>query len=137
RIELELRVRTRGLYGAAVWISLLATLLFGVGFVFRLALSVHTRAEAAAAIVVVLPALFATYLWRPGEHPMVQRLVSGLRGMITAFAVLSFVAAAVLAVEVHTWFRLLVWIVAFVASTAMSSAIVYGYVCSRRHATEP
>jgi hypothetical protein len=135
-IELELRVGARGLYGAAVWISVLATLLFGVGFVFRLAFSVHTRAEPAAAIVIVLPALFATYLWRPGEHPLVQRLVSGLRVMITAFAVLSFIAAAVLAVEVHTWFRLLVWIVAFVLSTAMSSVIVYGYVRSRRFVTE-
>jgi hypothetical protein len=137
KIELELRVGPRGLYGAAVWISLLTTLLFGVGFVLRVAFAVHTRAEAAAAIVVVLPALFATYLWRPGEHPLVQRLVSGLRVMITAFAALSFVAAAVLAVEIHYWLRLLVWIIAFASSLAMGAIIVSGYLRSRRCVTEP
>ena len=97
----------------------------------------HTRAGAAAAIVVVLPALFASYLARPGEHPLVQRLVSGLRAMITALAALSFAAAAVLAVEVHFWFRLLVWIVAFLASATMSSVIVYGYWRSHQHVSEP
>lgn len=58
------------------------------------------RADAAATLVVALPTFFAPFVV-PGSHPLVRRMFKGLRGLVLASALLAFVSAATLALNLR------------------------------------
>jgi hypothetical protein len=98
---------------------------------------VHPSPDALTALVVILPAAFSVFLVRPGVHPVVLRLVTGLRAGILLSAVLSFVAAGTLAVTLSGRARLLIWSGLFAVSAAVWLVSVIAYiraVTAERHA---
>ena len=64
--------------------------------VVSLAASHDSRAAAAATLLILLPAVFATLLARPTEHAMASRLLHNLRLLVILSAGLAYIAAATL-----------------------------------------
>jgi hypothetical protein len=71
--------------------------------------SVHRSGDTAAAVVVALPSFFAPFVV-PGQHRLVRRMFKGLRGLVIASALISFAAAATLAVQLSTAATVHLWI---------------------------
>jgi len=133
-VEAHLRVRSTVVLQTLLISSLTSAILAtGVFLHWR---GIHPSPDALTALVVVLPAIFAAFLARPGEHPVVARLVTGLRVGILFSALLSFAAAGTLAVSFAGKVRLLAWLVLFAFSLLVTavSAVAYGQaVQAERH----
>jgi hypothetical protein len=121
-IDVRFRLRRSGLVVAAFLIGVLTTTVLASGWALH-DLHVGSSPDVAAALLVALPGLFATYLARPGEHRLVKRLVGGLRLLIVVLAALSYAAAGSLAMDVSTTFRAWVWETSCIASASATAII--------------
>jgi|SRR3984957_6450062 len=98
-VSVLMRVSVSG-YLRAAWIStMFAALILALGNVYleRLERAVQNRAEAAVALLLVVPSLVSAYLVRPGEHAIASKLLrylrygAGLCGLVTYFAAAALV----------------------------------------------
>ena len=105
-IDLRLALRP-GLLWPPFVISLATTGILAAGLALT-AEGVATRPEAAAAIIVVLPAVAAAYLV-PGEHHLVRRMYKALRLLVLCASGISFVAAATLALDLPHDVKVIWW----------------------------
>jgi len=83
-----------GLLRTAPWLAAITAALLLVGKGHLSQIEDHVGSGASAAILLVVPTLLATVIARAGEHPMVTRLLRGVRIALGAVGVGSFAAAA-------------------------------------------
>lgn len=91
-----MRVRRPGFLRGAPWIGAFTALVLSVAW-FLLP-DVASGGKEAAALILVVPSILATYLGRPGEHPITSEMLLGARILLLVAGFLSFVCAALLAV---------------------------------------
>jgi hypothetical protein len=85
----------------------------------------HTRLEASAALMLVLPGLVSSLWLRPGEHSLVSRLFRGTRTLLLASVVIMYLAAASVLVIGAVPNRLRVaWLLLAVLSLLPSGSLV-------------
>jgi hypothetical protein len=118
----DLTLTSSGIVMEAFLISLLTSAVLWIGLVLHWR-NIHARPDYAAIVLVALPGIFATYLARPGEHPLVHKLVAGLRVLIAASALLSFAAAGVLVLDLRSDVHLWSWFAFAIASSLITAVI--------------
>jgi hypothetical protein len=91
--------------------------------------SVGRSGNTSAAIVVALPSFFAPFAV-PGQHRLVRRMFKGLRAVVIGSAMLSFAAAATLAVNFSTATTEAVWIWLVVGSSALTGVATLAWLRS-------
>jgi hypothetical protein len=91
-LEVDLRSVRSGLLIAAVFTGLLVTAILAL-FTVK-ADNIVGHSETGAAILLLVPAVVAGFLVRPGEHAMAKMLLRGPRIMTTTLGVLPLIAAA-------------------------------------------
>jgi hypothetical protein len=97
-VVVDFDLARRGLSEAAFIISLVTTLMLFGGLAARLALGIRESSEAASAVIVAVPGIFATYVAGPGEHPLVRQFAFSKQVRILASAAISFLSAITLAI---------------------------------------
>jgi hypothetical protein len=95
-----------------------------------------SKATAAATLLVVLPAVFATLLVRPAEHAMASTLLSSGRTFVIISSALAYGAAATLVV-VSSGRTLRVWWAGFTAVAVLLSCLVALNYVSMLHRKSP
>ena len=150
-LDVNLRAPRHGLLVAAVMTGILVTAILGV-YAAR-AEEIIGQSDTGAAILLLVPALLAGLILRPGEHAMARVLLRGPRLMTTALGVLPLVAAAsivaspnqdrqgLIASLLHVpgtplpgWLPTLWWALAVVAAMLTVSL---GACCVRRPSRQP
>ena len=101
-------------------LTALTTATLGGGVVAHHFWSVHRSVDTAAAVVVALPSFFAPFVV-PGQHRLVRRMFKGLRGLVIVSALISFVAAATLAVHLSTPTTVHIWLALSCLSAVLTS----------------
>lgn len=115
---LDLRPSPTQLLRQAFLVAWLIAVVLGIGLVIRDAMGVHPRLDAASALVVGIPAIFAIFLVAPGEHRLAQRLVTGVRDRIWASAGIAFCGAAILTLDLGSGWRPALWLLLFGGASA-------------------
>ena len=96
-LQVGLRSAREGLLPAAAMTGALVTLLLGVYSVR--ADQIVGQSETGAAILLLVPAILAGFLVRPGEHAMARELLRGPRVMTTVLGLLPLIAAGTLVTD--------------------------------------
>ncbi|HEY2719279.1 MAG TPA: hypothetical protein VGI52_06580 [Solirubrobacteraceae bacterium] len=111
-VELEVGfvLRRDGFATAGALIALSTTLLLASGVALHLN-GIAPRTDAAGAVVVALPALYAPALTISSTHRLVRRIVGKVRALVLTSAALSFIAAASLAAGLEHHDRTWLWVV--------------------------
>jgi hypothetical protein len=112
----RLRPRRAGLIRAAALLGLLTAAILTAGAI-RVG-KVDNDAAASITLLVVVPALLAAYLARPGEHELASTILAGVRAVVVFIGLLAVVAAGSLviglgaAAERRLWWSLagLAWL---------------------------
>jgi len=91
-LNVSLRTPRHGLLTAALFTGLFVTSLLAI-YASR-AQEIIGQSDTGAAILLLVPALLAGFLVRPGEHAMTRVLLRGPRVMTTALGILPLIAAA-------------------------------------------
>jgi hypothetical protein len=144
--QTSLRVARRGWLGAAAVCSLVMAGTLSVGaawvalsFTKATGSAVPNLGNQAAALLVILPAIFATLLVRPQEHAMATRLLRVDRPLLFLSGLASYVAAGTLVIGPHDrvllqrlWFGLAVF--AVFAAVIISASFVFPLIRKRRSA---
>jgi hypothetical protein len=125
QILVTLRVRSSRIFASARYISVATTLILAGGLVLHQR-SVPAHGEVASLLLVVLPGLYAAYLVRSGEHPLAQTVAAGVRGLIGLQAIVSFIAAAGLALGFDTGWREGLWVGCVVVSVVGTWLTLWG-----------
>jgi hypothetical protein len=119
-------------------LSGITTATLAVGLMAHLWWDLPRSGDAAAALIVALPTFFAPAV-APGSHRLVRRMFKGLRSLVFVSALISFVAAASLALNLRHDAYLntsKVWsflaILSLIVTLATSAAFVASYVKQRR-----
>jgi hypothetical protein len=134
-LRIDFRLRRSGLVLAALAIGAMTSGIFWGGLASRwLGL---TPTVDAAAILVVLPGIFAAYLARPEEHRLVKRLVSGLRVLIALLALASFSGAATLVVDLSEDRREAWWVLGAIVSSFLTALIALVWLSSKLRERDP
>jgi hypothetical protein len=133
-LELTFRLRV-GVLWPVFLISSVTTALFVTGLYLH-SIDVPARAEAAAALIVALPAFFAPAV-APGDHPLVRRMFKGLRVLVWVSALLSFVAGASLAVDLSADTMVTIWSVLLAASALITIVAATSLAISIRKSAIP
>jgi hypothetical protein len=81
--RVDLAVRNRGLIGASLIAALLVAALLAVSAVFWREVAAHT--DATVTLFLIVPGLLGYLVVRPSEHPLVAKLLGGVR-LLTLFA---------------------------------------------------
>jgi hypothetical protein len=119
-LRTRLRASRRGMPTTAAMLAVAVSLLLTAGVLFRGRIA--ESSESTNALLVAIPALLAAYLIRPGEHQLSRRLLFGIRWLTAAIGLLSFLAAASLAIShnderriLETWLPIagLAWLLTF------------------------
>ena len=114
-LYLGFRMKRPGLLTGVILGSWFALLMMWFGLLVRLAGSTQ-RGDSAAAMVLVIPGLFTTYLFRPGEHQMARNIYRLVRWSMIVISMASFGAAGVLVVTSNVHFtRAMMWILLTIA----------------------
>jgi hypothetical protein len=106
-VDVRFSLKPGGLVVPAVLTSALTTGLLWVGLYLHRD-HIAPRPEAATAVLVVLPALYAAYL-APGRDPLVRLMSVALRFLVFCSSLIAFAAASVLAIQMkpatvaHLW----------------------------------
>lgn len=108
-LHAELVFHEASTLGVVCMLVLITVVLFSAGVFARFSLGVHPQRDAISAVVVVLPALLATYFFQSGEHRLATRMFVGLRRMIGGMSACCFFAAAALTVDLPDWWRTGIW----------------------------
>jgi hypothetical protein len=105
-LEVAFRVDRRGLIFSSAALGLVTSLLLTLGAIFPGNLS----GDATETLLITVPALLAAYIAKPGEHPLTGKLLLGVRVLVGTIGVLSFLAAATLAMGLGSGLAMiLVW----------------------------
>jgi hypothetical protein len=118
-------VEPQGLPSAALFTGLLTFSFLAGGLLAKYFLHAHAGGQIAAAIIVAVPGFFAAYLFRPGEHRLLRRVVRGVRIQTGALSVVSFAAGGILAIDIDSSLRLVLWwILTILAGFGLATASV-------------
>jgi len=120
-VDVRFSLKAQGLVMAAVGTSALTTALLWVG----LHLHQHhiaPRPEAATAVLVVLPAIYAAYL-APGRDPLLRRMTVAMRALVFASSLVAFAAACALALKMSATDVVRLWHGLAVGSSAVTSVL--------------
>lgn len=132
-VEVDFALRPSLLWPALL-ISYVTTGMFVCGLLARVIENWHARPDAAA-LVVAIPAFFAAYLV-PGEHRLVRQMFFLVRSLVFASGLLSFAAAAALAIDIGggrtNW-----WIGLAIGSVVVSVLLTMALGRSRGKITPP
>jgi hypothetical protein len=113
-VHAEINLRASLLW-PVVLVTLLTAATLGAGLVVHLEWGIGAQADAAAGLLVAVPAFFAPFV-APGGHPLVRRMFKGLRVAVLASALISFSAAAVVELSFGESTTLTIWRVLFAAA---------------------
>lgn len=91
---LRIQVESAGSLNAALVVAILIAAIFWTG---RGQLDQVAAEDAATALLLAVPSVFAFYIARMDEHALVQHLLSGVRLLVYTSAALAFVAAGAMA----------------------------------------
>jgi hypothetical protein len=109
QLEIDFNLDTSGLLTGTMFVAAITFAMLAGGWFAHEYLGRHPTGEIAAAVLAAVPGLFAAYLFRPGEHRLVRRLVGELRLHGAFLTAVSFMAAALLALQWPPRFRLVAW----------------------------
>jgi hypothetical protein len=104
------RVRLVPRAGIVLPVFIIALVLFATltgGIAARIA-GYHAASDTVGAVLLALPALYATYLL-PQGHPLLRRLYSGFRAILVVLTGLAYGAAASLAIDLGSTARYVLW----------------------------
>lgn len=137
-LRIRFALRRAGVLTAALFVSLLTTGMLGAGLLLH-ATGVPARADAAGAVVVVVPAIIAPFLAGAEAHRLVQRIVRGVRISLLGSAAVSFVAAATLVASFRPGVRDPFWgvlaLLSGIPTILLTIAWIRAWVVERRAAT--
>jgi hypothetical protein len=88
----KLRARRSGFLGGALLSSLLTTVLLGLGAYGAPYVVRGTKSEPAAAALLLVPAVLAAYIVRPGEHAITRKMLRWVRVFLLGNALLAALA---------------------------------------------
>lgn len=88
-----------GLVTVMLLIAGITFALFIAGIIARVVLGWHSSADATVAVLIILPAIFASYLIRPGEHRLVRRLATAYKWIAASLTCASLAVAASMAAD--------------------------------------
>jgi hypothetical protein len=109
-VVVSLRAPTRGLLHTGLLVSLVTFLLLGLGAKYHVYLGpVFEQLDAAAALLLAVPAVAITLLFRPREHVLAAQVLSGVRVAVLLSALLLYVAAITMVVEIAPVVRNVAW----------------------------
>lgn len=119
QLVVSFALRRDGLATAGALIAVTTSTLLATGLSLHLA-DVSPRADAAGAVIVALPALYAPVLALSSTHRLVRSIVRTMRTLVLASAALSFAAAASLAATLPAHVRPWLWLGLLIASLPSS-----------------
>lgn len=122
KLEVSFALRRDGLLTAGALIALTTSGLLAAGVVLHLA-GIAPKTDAAGAVIVALPALYAPVLATSSAHRLVRRMVGAVRAFVLGSALLSFIAAASLAAALPQEDRAWLWAALLVASLPCSAVL--------------
>ena len=128
--EVSVLVSRSGLLMAMLFTSLLTAMMLTLGLA-RLE-EVAQTTDATSALLLAIPAIFAGYLLRPEEHPLVTKLFAGLRCLVLLSGLCALLACGMLVAQVPgpalhlTW----EWLVRF--SWLLTAALAVAAFVPRR-----
>lgn len=120
----------QGIPSAALFVAALTVAFLAGGLVADLRLHSGPAAEAAA-VVVAVPGLYAAFLFRPGEHRLLRRLVRGLRVTVAGLATVSFAAAATLSLRLPHQDKLRAWEALLILAALGFAVTATAYMAAR------
>jgi hypothetical protein len=97
--SIRFRPRSDDVLRQAYIVSTLTSCVLLAGLLGHFIFHTSPRLDSVAAVVVAIPAVYAVYLAAPGEHRLVQQIVTGIRDRIWASAAFAFIAGAVLTLD--------------------------------------
>jgi hypothetical protein len=100
----------QGVTSGALFVALLTLGFLISGLVLHFVIHARPGTEAASAVLVAIPGIFASLLFRPGEHRLLRTLVRGIRIQAAALSIVSFTAAGILAVKLNSGLLVQAWI---------------------------
>jgi hypothetical protein len=130
-VSLELRVTRPGLIRAGFLIAVLAALLLTAGSLRLDAVAKHP--EVASTVLVLIPALLAAALLRPGEHELASKLLVGVRALVLGSGLLSIASAGSLLIGLGHHARAVVWWVLSGLAWGFAAALAFSYVLPRTY----
>lgn len=107
RALLRVRAERQGFLSSALLLGLVTFVLLVVGFL-RLDV-IATEVEAVGPVLLIVPALLAAFLVRPGEHALAGRILAGTRIALTLAGMANVVAAGILVADLDPEARCLAW----------------------------
>jgi hypothetical protein len=126
RIYAKLALRPTGLLPTALLISLATTGMLCVGLGLH-CLGVGVHADAAGAVVVVVPAIYAPFLALATAHRLARKVVWLLRTLLVAVTAIAFAAAGSLVAALEGGARTWTWGVLAVASVVPTAAFAFSW----------
>lgn len=127
-------LRRDGLATAGMLLASTTTALLAAGLGLHL-IGVAPRADAAGAVVVALPAIYAPILAISSAHRLVRRIVSGARTLMLLSAGISFAAAGSLGVGLPANDRAWLWLALLLASLPPTLLLAWAWIRAPRGAT--
>ncbi len=131
-LTVDFALRASGVLSAALLISALTSLMLLAGVLLHFLGGIPVRADAAGAVVVVAPAVFAPFVTASASHRLVRRVVSTLRVLVVVAAAISFGAAASLVAAFPHQERRWIWVGLFVLSLVPTVVLWLGWRRSAR-----
>lgn len=129
QVRVATRARRPGILRAAPAVACLTALML-TGGAFRLT-QLLKDTGGAATLLVLVPALLAAYVARPGEHGLVTELLLGVRRMLFISGALATAAAAALVVKLRDDTLLAVWWSLTGAAWAVAVVLVLSFLLPR------
>ncbi len=115
RALVRVRAERQGFLSSALLLGLVTFVLLVVGFI-RLDV-IATEVEAVGPVLLIVPALLAAFLVRPGEHALASRILAGTRIALTVAGVANVAAAAILVADLDPEVRCVAWWLPLLLST--------------------
>jgi hypothetical protein len=97
--SIRFRPRSDDVLRQAYIVSTLTSCVLLAGLLGHFIFHTSPRLDSVAAVVIAIPAVYAVYLAAPGEHRLVQQIVTGIRDRIWASAAFAFIAGAILTLD--------------------------------------
>jgi hypothetical protein len=119
----RVRPATEGLLRAGAASAVITTCLLAIAAVWSHRLD-QSSVGPSVTLLLVIPGLVSTFLVRPGEHSMVSWVLRGVRTLILATGVLTYLAAGLLAVGVTGGWLRLGWFLVAGLSACMAVPLV-------------
>jgi hypothetical protein len=127
----DLALRPSGFLPGATLIAFLTTAMLCIGLAMHV-LGLGVSADAAGAVVVIVPAIFAPFLAVSATHRLVQRIVRYARLLLAAVTLISFAAAGSLVIRFHHDERAVAWGILAVLSLMPSAAFAFAWHKARK-----